>query len=249
MLSSRLSCSGQVPSCVSDFPRALNSADTLTSGYRLKIFRRYLNRFLALHLLLFCAPARATLYPPTTMDSIVLGADTILIATVALTEPDGETDDLAWVRLTDLHLVTDRWDCGREFTLPVRSHIGTEGSVAPFRWQPKLVPGKRYLLFLKGGEWDHAPVIRNANAVYEIRYDGAVLCDGGLVFGIGMRGLVCGVPSDFVGPWLDEHELASRLRSWAVRAAARRPDMLRRNLHSASPPANHYRRETPEDVP
>lgn len=167
------------------------------------------------------ATASSTVYAPTTIDSILLRSDEIVIGTVKGVGAQG--DDHAMMSLETVQAVQDRAGAFRSANAQFRVAGAWNGRVlfVP-EHHLELRIGHRYVLFLRGGE-NRGPWISYATPAYEVR-DGVVQCEGGQVYGLGPAGLVCSVSRNQSGSPLSESSLVSALHGAINVARARYPE-------------------------
>jgi len=183
---------------------------------------------LTLMTLLFPHLARAHSYRPTSLDEVLLGTDAILVGTVvSLDALDLDSDrTIVAVTLGSTRVINSRWPVPSRFTFNVSAEFGRDGVVKPLRYQPPLRVGERFLLLLRGGPWNGAPVTRTAEAIYVVS-DSGVSCPGGQIYGVDSTGFICSVPELQVGLPLTEDELSQKLAASLQAARLRRPEAAR----------------------
>ena len=167
--------------------------------------------------------AEAFVRIPCSTDMIVLESDAIVMATVEKLDVARDDSGAVEVSLSRVRHLGGRWRLEPENSIfRVRRHQYVNDSVRPTDDGMALRLGSRYLLFLRGGAWGSAPLLRSAQSIFEIR-DDRILCNGGQIYGIGDYGLICSTPERQAAPPLTESILAEQLGEALRIARLRRP--------------------------
>lgn len=173
--------------------------------------------------------ANADVYLPQTLDVTLINADAIVFATVTSVSLAPDDERAIDVKLSNPRIVSTRWRASelKIDHLRVAGRLELRDGVQRVRivHGDILREGTRYLLMLRGGAWQNAPLPYAIHTIYPVREDGVVECAGGEVYGIGPMGLLCSLASDQAGEPVTEAQLGDLLAISVHNARERRPEI------------------------
>lgn len=157
----------------------------------------------------------------THFDVTVLETDALVVATVESLTPAKDTPGFVRVSLSDVRTVWSRFESPVHAFL-IQSELLPEQRVIRFGHGLRLTVGRRYVMFLRGGEDGQAPFVSTNVPIYRV-VDGVVECSGGEVYAVGAFGLFCSTPERQAAAPMTEEHLAQVLQQRRSHARRRRP--------------------------